>query len=422
MARLPSQNLSQARHQQENSIDHANYRPGNGTPVTFMNRFNNRIFIGIVAFVVLAIIIAISTMFAWDWFRVGPPDSGGLDITLSLIGAGSLGVLVTWGFTLWSTHLTQRQIDLTSQNSRYDRYQRGIEMLGSPELFVRVGGIYALRTLMKEDPEEFHIPAVELLCAFLRNPVDADMVTKGSRVRQDIQTALDVIVGRKENEVTFEKGQGFRLDLRSANFQYADLPGVDFSEANLEGAILSRTNMDGANLSKAILNEADLSFTNCRGSNFRNASLVRANLHHVSADNSDFSETRIDWVNCNEGSFYKTTFTKAHIQNCEFKGALLHQADLTWTILSFGNMLTQKQLDNAKAGPDAPPFIYADLVDAETGEPLNWRGELPYQPSREEMQIRHELAQSKSRGRTLNLVSVNRVNMKPPTKPQAGYF
>ena len=163
-------------------------------------------------------------------------------------------------------------------------------------------------------------------------------------------------------------------------------------------------------------------FTNCRGSNFRNASLVRANLHHVSADNSDFSETRIDWVNCNEGSFYKTTFTKAHIQNCEFKGALLHQADLTWTILSFGNMLTQKQLDNAKADPDAPPFIYADLVDAETGEPLNWRGELPYQPSREEMQIRHELAQSKSRGRTLNLVSVNRVNMKPPTKPQAGCF
>ena len=329
---------------------------------------------------------------------------------------------MTWGFTLWRTHLTQRQIDLTSQNSRYDRYQRGIEMLGSPELFVRVGGIYALRTLMKEDPEELHIPAVELLGAFLRNPVDADTVTRGSRVRQDIQTALDVIVGRKEKEVTLEKARGFRLDLRSANLQYADLPGVDFSEANLEGTILSGTNMDGANLSKAVLHEADLSFANCRKSNFRNASLVRANLHHVSVDDSDFSETRIDWVDCTEGSFYKTTFANARIQNCKFNGALLHKAELTRTFLSFGNMLTQQQLDNAKADPDAPPFIYADLVDAETGEPLNWRGELPYQPSREEMQIRHELAQSQSRGRRLNLVSVNRVNMKPPTKPQAGYF
>ena len=399
-----------------------NYRRGNGTPLTLMNRFSNTTFITIAALVVLAIIVDRAIMFAWDWFRAGRPDPGGLDITLSVIGAGSLGALVTWGFTLWRTHLTQRQIDLTSQNSRYDRYQRGIEMLGSPELFVRVGGIYALRTLMKEDPEELHIPAVELLCAFLRNPVDVDTVTRGSRVRQDIQTALDVIVGRKEKEVTLEKARGFRLDLRSANLQYADLPGVDFSEANLEGTILSGTNMDGANLSKAVLHEADLSFANCRKSNFRNASLVRANLHRVSVDDSDFSGTRIDWVDCTEGSCYKTTFANARIQNCKFNGALLHKAELTRTFLSFGNMLTQQQLDNAEADPDAPPFIYADLEDSETGEPLNWRGELPYQPSREEMQIQHGLAQSKSRGGRLNLVSVNRINMKPPTKPQAGYF
>ena len=290
---------------------------------------------------------------------------------------------MTWGFTLWRTRLTQRQIDLTSQKSRYARYQRGIEMLGSPELFVRVGGIYALRTLMKEDPEELHIPAVELLCAFLRNPIDAGEVTRGSRVRQDVQTALDVIVGRKEAEVTLEKARGFRLDLRNANLQYADLPGVDFSGANLEGAILSGTSMDGANLSEAVLHGADLSFANCRKSNFRKASLYMANLHHVSVDQSDFSEARIDWVDFTEGSFYKTTFANARIQNCKVNGALLHETELTRTYLSFGNMLTQQQLDNAGADPDAPPFIYADLVDSETREPLNWRGELPYHPSRE---------------------------------------
>ena len=133
--------------------------------------------------------------------------------------------------------------------------------------------------------------------------------------------------------------------------------------------------MDGANLSEAVLHGADLSFANCLKSNFRKASLVEANLHHVSVDHSDFSETRIDWVDCNEGSFYKTTFAKARIQNCEFNGAMLHQADLTRTYLSFGNMLTQQQLDNAEADPDAPPFIYADLVDSETGRAveLAWR-------------------------------------------------
>ena len=392
------------------------YPPGNG-----MNRFSNWTFIRVAAFVVLAIIVAISIL-AWYWFRVGRPGSGGLEIALSMIGGGSVLALGSWGFTLWRTRLTQRQIDLTSRNSRYDRFQRGIEMLGNPELFVRLGGIYALRTLMKEDPEELHTPTVELVCAFLRNPIDAGEVTRGSRVRQDIQTALEVIVGRSESDVTLEKARGFRLDLRAANLQFANLPGVDFSQANLEGTTLSETNMDGANLSEAKLHETDLSFANCRESNFKKASLVSANLHHVSVDHSDFSGARIDWVDFTEGSFYKTTFANARIQNCKFNGALLHETELTRTYLSFGNMLTQQQMDNAGAHPDAPPFIYADLVDSETGEPLNWRGELPYQPSREEMRARNELARSNQKGKALNLVSVNRINMMPPTPPQAGYF
>ena len=369
----------------------------------------------------LATTAAIATMFALVWFRAGQPDPGGLETALSAIGGGFIVALLSLGFTLWRTRLTQQQIDLASQNSRYQRYQRGIEMLGSTELFVRLGGIYALRTLMKECPEEFHVPTVELLCAFLRNPVDSGEVTRGSRVRQDIQTNLEVIVGRSKAGITLERARGFRLDLRSANLQYAELSGVDFSRANLEGAILSGTNMNGANLSEAILDKADLSKVNCSKSNFRKASLVEANMFHVSADRSDFSDANINRVDCNEGSFHKTTFARARIGNCDFKGALLYEADLTRTYLSSGSRLTQQQLDKAEADPDAPPFIDADLADSETGKPLNWRGELPYHPSREEIQIRNERGRSKQRG-TVNLVSVNRINAKPPTKPQAGYF
>ena len=193
-------------------------------------------------------------------------------------------------------------------------------MLGSPELFVRLGGIYALRILMKEHPEELYIPTVELLCAFLRNPVNPSEVTSGSRVRQDIQTALEVIIGRTEAEITLEKARGFRLDLRNANLQYAELSGVDFSGTNLEGAILSGTNISGANLSEAVLDGADLSRANCRKSNLRKASLVATNTYHVSVDESDFSGANIDRVDCNEGSFHKTTFARARIQNCTLKG------------------------------------------------------------------------------------------------------
>ena len=106
-----------------------------------MNRFSNRTFITIAALVVLVIMIDILMVFAWDWFQSGRPDSGWLKIALPAIG-GSVVALVPLGFTLWRTRLTQQQIVLTSQNSRYDRYQRGIEMLGSPELFVRLSRIH----------------------------------------------------------------------------------------------------------------------------------------------------------------------------------------------------------------------------------------------------------------------------------------
>ena len=330
---------------------------------------------------------------------------------------------MTWGINLWRTRLTQRQIDLTSQNSRYERFQRGIEMLGNPELFVRLGGIYALRVLMKEDPQELHIPAVELLCAFLRNPIDADAVTNGSSVRQDIQTALEVLVGRREAEVALEKARGSRLDLRNANLQYAELSGIDLSGGNLEGTKLSHSNINDANLSKTMLNEADLSFANCRKSDFSKASLEQTNLHHVSADNSDFSDAKMDWVKCTEGSFHKTTFANISFWSCDFKGALLYETDLTRTYLQKGNIVTQKQLDKAVAEPNCPPFIDDGFIDPDTGEQLNWHGETPIAViARQRREQEEKLAEPKPPGGSLHLVSVNRINAKIPSKGQAGYF
>ena len=333
-----------------------------------------------------------------------------------------LGAMVTWGINLWRTRLTQRQIDLTSQNSRYDRFQRGIEMLGSPELFVRLGGIYALRALMKEDPQELHIPAVELICAFLRNPIDADAVTNGSSVRQDIQTALEVLVGRGEAEVALEKARGFSLDLRNANLEYAELSGIDLSGGNLGGTKLSHSNINDANLSNAMLKEADISFANCRNSDFRKVSLAGANLRHVSVDRSDFSDAKMDWVNCTQGSFHKTTFANISFWSCDFKGALLYETDLTRTYLQKGNIITQQQLDKAVAEPNRPPFIDDGFVDPDTGRQLNWHGETPLAViARQRREQQEKLAEPKPPGLGLNLVSANRINFKPPSKREAGY-
>ena len=165
------------------------------------------------------------------------------------------------------------------------------------------------------------------------------------------------------------------------------------------------------------------SFANCLKSDFRKASLAETNLHHVSAANSDFSGAQMDSVNCTEGSFYKATFANIRMRGCDFKGALLYETDLTRTYLEIGNIITQQQLDKAMAEPGRPPFIADMFIDLDTGQQLNWHGETPLAViRRRKREQQDKLAGPKPPGRSINLVEVSRINGKPPSKPQAGYF
>ena len=71
---------------------------------------------------------------------------------------------------LWLTMRRLSVADLqaaTAQHSlQNDRYQKGAEMLGGKVLSVRLGGIYALRNLAEDDPEQYHVDVMSLFCAF----------------------------------------------------------------------------------------------------------------------------------------------------------------------------------------------------------------------------------------------------------------
>lgn len=68
-------------------------------------------------------------------------------------------------------------------------------MLGNDVFSVRLGGIYALRRLAEEHPEQYHIQAMQLLCAFVRNPTKDEKEQSGDdpKPRQDVQVALDAV-------------------------------------------------------------------------------------------------------------------------------------------------------------------------------------------------------------------------------------
>ena len=101
----------------------------------------------------------------WGWLH--PPDSTTVSNSETLRNVGLLiGGLLAFVFAGWRAWVAERQAnaaqrqaettfvqaETTHQSLLNERYQRGVEMLGSAVLAVRMGGIYALKRLAEEHP------------------------------------------------------------------------------------------------------------------------------------------------------------------------------------------------------------------------------------------------------------------------------
>src|SRR5207247_10793863 len=112
---------------------------------------------------------------------------------LLTLGAGLLaaGALV----------FTARNFILSREGQVTDRYAKAIEQLGSKELDVRIGGIYALERVARDSAED-HPTVMDVLAAFVREhllekwPPQARNVGPRPTLRPDVQAAMTVI-GRR---------------------------------------------------------------------------------------------------------------------------------------------------------------------------------------------------------------------------------
>ena len=255
-----------------------------------------RSFWGATSFTLIIGAIALASIY-WDWLAIEPPGMESRSATLRnvvLALAGPIAIVIA----TWRNVISNRGL-------LNERCQKGAEMLGSEVLSVRLGGIYTLKRLARDEPEEYHVQIMRLLCAFVRYPTEAknrmsdlkDIHLGKRRCREDVQEAMRVIGRRSKAHIALEKKADFYFNLNGADLVRANLGGL-----NLTGAYLLRTRL-------------------------RLASLALTNMSGV----------------------------------------------------RFGGMpdvvgLTQGQLDQALANP--PPDL-GGLCDAETEEPLEWRGGKP---------------------------------------------
>ena len=281
-------------------------------------------------------------------------------------------------FTAGSYRLSRRTFELSEQGHVTDRYTQAIRQLGSGQLNVRIGGIFALERIAHDSPRD-HPTVMEVLAAFVREQsrevaplssdtnLDADQI-KGAR-HQDVQAAITAI-GRRD--VTLDM---LRINLANAELSDASLAGANLAGANLAGANLAGANLAGANLTDSDLRNADLSradlsrvdfeSANLGGANLTDALLPEANLSGVSGRMTNFSGARLEAALLKGASLVGANMTGAdltgvHAPSADFSRAKLGRANLTRADLT-GVSLTDADL------PDA------ELIDANlTGARLGW--------------------------------------------------
>ena len=213
---------------------------------------------------------------------------------LLTLGAGlfAAGALV---FTARNFTLSRRTFELTEQGQVTDRYTKAIEQLGSKELDVRIGGIYALERIARDSVRD-HPTVMEVLSAFVRDhshepwpppaPDESGAAAPERVVRPEVQAAVTVIGRNARHDhqrlsLTGANLTGAFLAGQGLSLAGAFLAGADLAHADLTGAWLTGANLTGVDLTGAWLTGANLTGVDLTGAWLTGADLTGVNLSDV---------------------------------------------------------------------------------------------------------------------------------------------
>ena len=270
-----------------------------------------------------------------------------------------VGLYLTWRKQNHEERTANQTLRLTEDGKITERYSKAIELLGSDNLAMRIGGIYALERIAR-DSQKDHWTVMEALCAFIRDESNkvattpqatkqpptsekGDQQTPDSKSdveqpkpRTDIQIAVTVVSRR--SWVYTEHRQGLRLDLSKAYLPNADLTKAELSwvnlgeanlvGANLNGASLREANLSNANLIATNLKRADLSWADLSGADLSDADPVGARLRNTNLSGANLSGANLRWADLRGANP-----VRASLRCADLRGANLRDTNLITTNL-----------------------------------------------------------------------------------------
>ena len=249
---------------------------------------------------------------------------------------------------LQQTEAIFRQVTVAEQGHITDRFTKAVEQLGSDNLAVRLGGIYALERIAK-DSERDHWTIMEVLTAYVRenapwlskskSETDKEKQEDQSReLSADIQAILTVI-GRRTTKFELQNQQ---IDLSNTDLRRIKLIKANFDQANFKGSRLDSAKLPYArfnktNLEFVVFNGADLTgveFKNCvsleKAKFNKNEDftwLKNAHFEGVSLSRAEFKMAWLKNTRFNRVILSHTSFENASFDNTDFMGTSVVDED-----------------------------------------------------------------------------------------------
>ena len=192
----------------------------------------------------LAIAVAVVGTYAivhfWDWLRGAEEDPNVVIRNVGLIVAAIVAIILA----IWRSCIAENQTKTASRSLLDERYRAAVDMLGSDQLFVRVGAIDTLTQLAESNPTDFHLRVVRLLAAYVRYPKNENVRLLPYGAREEVQRILHFVATRSKESRRVEEKEGCIIDFQGADLSSIWLP---------RGACLARVRLSYCDLSGAVL-------------------------------------------------------------------------------------------------------------------------------------------------------------------------
>lgn len=183
----------------------------------------------------------------------------------------------------------QKTAELTEKGNVAERFKNAIEHLGHDSASIRLGGIYALHYIAKEEIN-YRERIFAILCAHIRETTTQKRYkprkkSPHEQIPDSVAPTIEIESILKLLFIRFEGLEDYPI-LPYAYLENSDLRGANLFSAKLEGAFLGNAKLQDICLHDAYLEDAYLNCSNLRWADFRNADLRNASFPGVDFTNA----------------------------------------------------------------------------------------------------------------------------------------